>query len=402
MSGPDTATGYDFNHLLNYYGGNLNLTYNYHVSTQGGPAATTSESNFLGGCADFMVDNGYGYVLINKEKNIATNKPSDNPSYTPKLEVYDRYNSIQIAPSFISFSCNNPVITKTLNYSDIAKWNKLLETEFRKLSIDLITDYNDDTTPLIGGWRCGVCNTRGPKFYRQWIRNVFDAAPPLFMNGHKYNSHVYSNISNSAGTLNKELLYLGKEHQPNITTFNSRAAQYGGKLHWKKDNHTSTDDDAEPIYMLEIPYDPDYDLLSEGSGMLDEIEINLQLTDLDDTDWIFPLVFWMKPNGNYDREQKVPKITLNVSLYDCGQGNGRGEDFYIWKYNHFKNKLTTGSDPYKEYFYNHNFDSDEYKKVHRFTSYPVVASSEPIGAAYITNNYKPCGWVAEDFDGQDN
>lgn len=403
VSGPNTEIGYDFNHILNYYNGNLNLAYNYHTSTQGGPAATKSEANFFGGCADFMVDNGYGYVLINQSKDEATNNPSKNPGYTPSVEVYDKYNSIQIEPNVIRFTSKNPAVSKSLGWSDIGKWNKLIETQYRKLSIDLITDYNDDTTPLIGGWRCGITNTRGPKFYRNWIRNVFDAAPPLFMNGHKYDSEVYSNIFNSAGTLSKELLYLGKDHQPNITTFSTRAAQYGGKLYWKKDNRVSFDDDAEILYMLEIPYDPDYLGDFDNSGMLDEIEINLQLTDLDDTDWVFPLIFWMKPNGygSY-REEKVPKITLNVSLYDCGLGNGRGEDFYIWKYNHFKNKLTTGSNPYREYLYNHNFSSSEYKKVHRFTSYPVVASSEPIGARYLADNYKPCGWVAEDFDDIDN
>lgn len=401
LSGPDTPQGYDFNHLLNYYGGNLNLAYNYHKGSQGGPIATSTEANFFGGCADFMVDNGYGYVLINQEKDEATNTPSKNPGYIPSVEVYDRYNSIQIEPNVIRFTSKNPAVSKALSWSDIGKWNKLIETQYSKLSIDLITDYNEDTTPLIGGWRCGITNIRGPKFYRKWIRNVFDAAPPLFMNGHKYDSEVYSNIFNSTGTLGKELLYLGKDHQPNITTFNTRAAQYGGRLYWKKDNRISVDDDAEPIYMLEIPYDPDYLGDFDNSGMLDEIEINLQLTDLDDTDWVFPLIFWMKPNGSDIREEKVPKITLNVSLYDCGSGNGRGENFYIWKYNHFKNKLTTGSNPYKEYLYNHEFGSNEYKKVHRFTSYPIVASSEPTGAAYLTNNYKPCGWLADDFDDVD-
>ena len=376
------------------------LAYNYHTSTQGGPVATTSEANLFGGCADFMVDNGDGYVLINQTKNDATNKPSKNPNYSPCVEVYDAYNSIQITPNVIHFTSKNPVAYKSFGWSDIARWNKLIETEYRKLSIDVITDYNTDTSPVIGGWRCGVHDVRGPKFYRNWIRNLFDIAPPLFMNGHTYNSSMYSNIYNSAGTLGKELLYLGKDHSSNNTTFNARAKTVGGYLFWKKNFQTSFDDDAEPLYSIEIPYDPDYDGLEEGAGMLDEIEINIQLSDIGGTNWLFPAIFWMKENGNYNRDRKMPRITLNVSLHDCGDGNGEGEDFYIWKYNHFKNKNRTGNKAYKEYLYNHSFGSNEYKKIHRFTSYPVISQTAPIGAG-TTTNYTPCGWLADDFDDDD-
>lgn len=401
LSGPDAPQGYDFEHILNYYGGNLNLTYNYHTSTQGGTAAITTEANFFGGCADFMIDNGYGYVLINQLKDDATNKPSKNPTYTPSLEVYDAYNSIQITPNLIQFTSNNPAANKSLGLSNIVRWNKLIETEYRKLSIDVITDYNADTSPVIGGWRCGVRDVRGPKFYRNWIRNLFDIAPPLFMNGHTYNSSMYSNIYNSEGTLGKELLYLGKDHSSNNTTFNARANTVGGILFWKKNFQTSFDNDAEPLYSIEIPYDPEYRGLSEeGAGMLDEIEINIQLSDISGTNWLFPAIFWMKENGGYNMDRKMPRITLNVSLYDCGNGNGEGEDFYIWKYNHFKNKNRTGNKAYKEYLYNHSFGSNEYKKIHRFTSYPVISQTAPIGAGTITD-YTPCGWLADDFDDTD-
>lgn len=400
LSGPDTPQGYDFNHVLNYYGGNLNLAYNYHAPTQGGPAATTTEANFFGGCADFMVDNDSGYVLINQSKDDATNKPSKNPGYAPSVEVYDKYSSIQIAPNVIHFTSKNPVAHESIGWSSIARWNKLIETEYRKVSIDVITDYHADSSPVIGGWRCGVRDVRGPKFYRNWIRKLFDTAPPLFMNGHTYNSSVYSNISNANGTLNKELLYLGKDHGTNNTTFNSYAQSVGGYFFWKKNFQVSYDNDAEPLYSIEIPYDPDYDGLEEGAGMLDEIEINIQLADIGGTNWLFPAIFWMKENGNYNRDRKMPRITLNVSLHDCGDGNGNGEDFYIWKYNHFKNKNRTGNKAYKEYLYNHNFGSNEYKKIHRFTSYPVISQTAPIGAGTI-NNYTPCGWLADDFDDDD-
>ena len=134
--------------------------------------------------------------------------------------------------------------------------------------------------------------------------------------------------------------------------------------------------------------------------MLDEIEINIQLSDIGGTNWLFPAIFWMKENGNYNRDRKMPRITLNVSLHDCGDGNGEGEDFYIWKYNHFKNKNRTGNKAYKEYLYNHSFGSNEYKKIHRFTSYPVISQTAPIGAG-TTTNYTPCGWLADDFDDDD-
>lgn len=402
VSGPNTEIGYDFNHILNYYNGKLNLAYNYHISTQGGPAATKSEANFFGGCADFMVHNGYGYVLINQSKDDATNKPSKNPDYTPSVEVYDKFSSIQITPYVINFTTKDPVAHKSLGLSDIARWNKLIETEYRKLSIDVITDYNTDTSPVIGGWRCGIRDVRGPKFYRNWIRNLFDTVPPLFMNGHTYNSSMYSNIYNSDGALGKELLYLGKDHSSNNTTFNARAKTVGGQLFWKKNLQISYADDAEPLYSIEIPYDPEYNGSEEGSGMLDEIEINIQLSDISDTAWIFPAIFWMKDNGYiYNMDKKIPRITLNVSLYDCGNGNGKGEDFYIWKYNHFKNQNRTGDKAYKEYLYNHSFGSNEYEKIHRFTSYPVISQTAPIGAGTI-NNYTPCGWLADDFDDADS
>lgn len=400
LSGPDTPQGYDFNHVLNYYGGNLNLAYNYHASTQGGPAAITSEANFFGGCADFMVDNDSGYVLINQSKDDATNKPSKNPGYAPSVEVYDKYSSIQIAPNVIHFTSKNPVAHESIGWSSIARWNKLIETEYRKLSIDVITDYNADSSPVIGGWRCGVRDVRGPKFYRKWIRKLFDTAPPLFMNARTYNSSMYSNISNSNGTLNKELLYLGKDHTSNNTTFNTYANSVGGHLFWKKNFQVSFDDDAEPLYSIEIPYDPDYDGLEEGAGMLDEIEINIQLSDINGTNWLFPAIFWMKENGGYNRDRRIPRITLNVSLHDCGDGNGEGEYFYIWKYNHFKNKNRTGNKAYKEYLYNHSFGGNEYKKIHRFTSYPVISQTAPIGAG-TSVNYTPCGWLADDFDDDD-
>ena len=401
LSGPDTTQGYDFNHILNYYGGNLNLAYNYHRGTQGGPAATSTEANFFGGCADFMVDNGYGYVLINQEKDNSSRKPTGNPGWRPTVEVYDKYSSTIITPGTIEFNSANPYISNVVNAYTIKRWNKLIETEYRKLSIDVITDYHADSSPVIGGWRCAVRDVRGPKFYRNWIRKLFDTAPPLFMNGHTYNSSMYSNISNANGTLYKELLYLGKDHGSNNTTFDTYAQSVGGYLFWKKNFQVSFDNDAEPLYSIEIPYDPEYDgLVEEGSGMLDEIEINIQLSDIDGTNWVFPAIFWIKENGGYGRDSKIPRITLNVSLHDCGDGNGRGEDFYIWKYNHFKNKNRTGDKAYKEYLYNHSFSSDEYKKIHRFTSYPVISQTAPI-CAETTNNYRPCGWLADDFDDDD-
>ena len=225
------------------------------------------------------------------EQNVTVKGPAVNPN-----------ERIEINNNSINFYNNNSKL--------VSKIDK--DSHYQKARADIAIKAKTDMAQA--GFECSVLSYHGPKAIGDWLRKIWEIAPPFVYttnNTAETNNAIYSIYTSNAWT-----------KAANRTTFASFVTSEIGS-----DTCLVATNNAETKYLSYI----DSDIIKNELD-LDELEINLFVDDYADYDMHLLWALDRKTIGNTSPLINT-EIKLNVFINSCAYSNDEGEKLHFWSFN---------------------------------------------------------------------
>ena len=225
------------------------------------------------------------------ERNVTVKGPAVNPN--ERIEVNNK--------SINFYNSNNKLVTK------IDK-----DSHYQKARADIAIKAKTDMAQA--GFECSVLSYHGPKAIGDWIRKIWEIAPPFVYttnNTSETNNAIYSIYTSNTWT-----------KAANRTTFASFVTSEIGS-----NTCLVATNSAETKYLSYI----DSDIIKNELD-LDELEINLFVDDYAGYDMHLLWALDEKVIGNTSPLINT-EIKLNVFINSCAYSNDEGETLHFWSFN---------------------------------------------------------------------
>ena len=251
------------------------------------------------------IDNGdYGPSISVKTTPDGTLNSAKTSTITDEnIKVADATTNeyVEINKNSINFYNANKLVTK------IDK-----DSHYQKARADIAIKAK--TNMAQAGFECSVLSYHGPKAIGDWIRKIWELAPPFAYttnNTAATNNAIYSIYTSNVWT-----------KATNRTTFESFVTTYiGSNTCLVSDNNTETK------YISYI----DSDIIKNELD-LDELEINLFVDDYEGYDMHLLWALDRRILGNTSPLINT-EIKLNVFINSCAYSNDEGENLHFWSFN---------------------------------------------------------------------
>lgn len=251
------------------------------------------------------IDNGtYGPSISVKTTPDGTlNSAKTTTISDEKIKVADAITNeyVEIDKNSINFYNGNKLVSK------IDK-----DSHYQKARADIAIKAKTDMAQA--GFECSVLSYHGPKAIGDWIRKIWELAPPFVYttnNTSETNNAIYSIYTSNTWT-----------KAANRTTFESFVTSYIGS-----NTCLVADNNAETKYLSYI----DSDIIKNELD-LDELEINLFVDDYAGYDMHLLWALDKKVLGNTSPLINT-EIKLNVFINSCAYSNDEGETLHFWSFN---------------------------------------------------------------------
>jgi len=225
------------------------------------------------------------------EQNVTVKGPAVNPN--ERIEVNNK--------SINFYNSNNKLVSK------IDK-----DSHYQKARADIAIKAKTDMAQA--GFECSVLSYHGPKAIGDWIRKIWELAPPFVYttnNTSETNNAIYSIYTSNAWT-----------KAANRTVFTSFVTSEIGS-----NTCLVATNNAETKYLSYI----DSDIIKNELD-LDELEINLFVDDYAGYDMHLLWALDEKVIGNTSPLINT-EIKLNVFINSCAYSNDEGETLHFWSFN---------------------------------------------------------------------
>jgi len=225
------------------------------------------------------------------EQNVTVKGPAVNPN--ERIEVNNK--------SINFYNSNNKLVSK------IDK-----DSHYQKARADIAIKAKTDMAQA--GFECSVLSYHGPKAIGDWIRKIWELAPPFVYttnNTSETNNAIYSIYTSNAWT-----------KAANRTAFTSFVTSEIGS-----NTCLVATNNAETKYLSYI----DSDIIKNELD-LDELEINLFVDDYAGYDMHLLWALDEKVIGNTSPLINT-EIKLNVFINSCAYSNDEGETLHFWSFN---------------------------------------------------------------------